>query len=72
VAFSREGARLAAAGADGAVTVWEAATGQEALTLRRHTGPVFSVAFSPDGARLASAGADRTVMVWDSAPMTPE
>jgi WD40 repeat protein/DNA-binding SARP family transcriptional activator/energy-coupling factor transporter ATP-binding protein EcfA2 len=36
------------------------------LTLRGHTGNVFSIAFSADGKRLATASSDKTAKVWDA------
>ena len=49
VAFSPDGRRLASASEDRTVRVWDAATGQETLTLKGHTDFVTGVAFSPDG-----------------------
>jgi WD40 repeat protein len=55
LAFSPDGKRLGAACADGAVRLWNAATGEAAGTLTGHKGEALAVAFSPDGKRLASA-----------------
>jgi WD40 repeat protein len=65
--ITSDGERFPSVAPVGSVRVWDVATGQEALNLRGHTGPVVSVAFSPDGARLASAGTDGSVRVWDVA-----
>ena len=50
-----------------AIRVWNAATGQQVLTLRGHTAQVYSAAWNPDGQRLASGGHDQTIRVWDLA-----
>jgi WD40 repeat protein len=65
VAFSPDGTRLATAGDDGIINVWDATSNVPVLTLQQHARRVFSVAFSPDGAHLATASADRTAKVWD-------
>jgi WD40 repeat protein/actin-like ATPase involved in cell morphogenesis len=66
-AFSADGGRVAAAGADGVAVVWNVATGAQIAELVGHDGVINSLAFSPDGRTVATAGDDRTVRLWDAA-----
>jgi WD40 repeat protein len=66
VAFSPDGHRIATAGGDQKVQLWDADTGQPlGPPLTGHTESVTSVAFSPDGRRLATGSYDNTVRLWD-------
>jgi WD40 repeat protein len=69
VAFHPDGRRLATAGRDRAIWLWDLARGEEVARLPGHTSYVWSLAFSPDGATLASGSGDFTVRLWDTAPL---
>lgn len=65
VAVSPDGQRLASAGLDDAIKVWNLETGELLLTLKGHTKPVNSLAISPDGQILASGSDDHTIRLWN-------
>jgi WD40 repeat protein len=65
--FSPDGRLLLAGiGADGPVTIWDAATFEKRGELRGHTGYIQDIEFGPNGRVLTSSG-DGTAKVWDLA-----
>jgi WD40 repeat protein len=67
VDFATDGRLLASGGGEGAVKLWDPATGEERARLTGHTGTIEAVAFSPDSTKLATAGGlrDGMVRLWD-------
>jgi WD40 repeat protein len=65
--FDHGSQRVASAGADRMVRIWDRATGRELLSCEGHEAGVLCVQFAPDGRQLASAGGDGAVRLWDAA-----
>lgn len=71
VAFNPDGNRLALAGYDRVVRVWNAETGKETNLFRLDVPRIDAVAFSPEGQRLAAGGGNAaksgTAVIWQFA-----
>jgi WD40 repeat protein len=69
VAFSKDGARMAAAfrRPENQLVIWEAPSGREVSRIEDLPGVAFQrgLAFSPDGGRIACALSDATVLIWN-------
>ena len=65
-AISADGSRVATAGSDHIVRVWDAHRGALLLALGGHKAWIPSLSFSPDGTRLAVGYYDGKARVWDT------
>jgi WD40 repeat protein len=66
VEFTRDGARLAACGADRTIRVYDVAERREVKSIEAHADWVMAIAWSPDGKLLASAGRDKAAKLIDA------
>jgi DNA-binding beta-propeller fold protein YncE len=64
VAFSPDGTRLVAGGADGLIRVMDASSGNVVQTIPSHADWVNALAWSDDGKKLASASRDKSAKVY--------
>jgi serine/threonine protein kinase/WD40 repeat protein len=65
LAFSADGTLLVSGHLDGAMYLWEVASGLELNVRLGHEGAVGGAAITPDGGVLVSGGADATIKFWE-------
>ncbi|MDA8743430.1 hypothetical protein N9N28_02245 [Rubripirellula amarantea] len=63
--FDPDEKRVATAGYDHEIILWDATTGEPIRKFTGHNGAIYDLAFSPDGEVIVSACADETLKVWN-------
>src|SRR5262249_33079995 len=67
VAWHPDGTRLAVAGSDPSMQIWDVAAKRKLATVEGHAQPVFRLSFYPDCGLLASASWEGVLRLWDPA-----
>ncbi|HAV61502.1 MAG TPA: hypothetical protein DCY13_03955, partial [Verrucomicrobiales bacterium] len=65
LAVTPDGGRLATAGNDKLIKLWELVSQTEIDRYEGHLGPVTGIAFNPEASELLSIGADKQIKLWD-------
>ncbi len=65
LAITPEGGRLATAGGDKLIKLWEMISQTEIARYEGHAGAVSGVAFNADATEMFSLGADKQIKLWD-------
>ena len=67
VSLSADGKRIAAAGRNGTVRIWDVRSRDMRREIAAEENTVWGIAFSPDGRRLATASDEESAKLWDLA-----
>jgi mono/diheme cytochrome c family protein len=67
LALSPDGERVATAGGDRLIKLWDWKSQKELARFEGHNGAVLGIAFNTNGTQLVSGGADKELKVWDVA-----
>jgi hypothetical protein len=67
LAWSADGAVIAASGPSGEIRAWQAADGKRLWVSKEKLAPIYTLAFTADGKRLAAAGADGEIRLLEVA-----
>ena len=63
--FNRSGARLASAGSDKVVRLWEPGSAVQTSSLRGMMDSITDLAFTSDQDHIIAAGSDKSLRLWD-------